>query len=169
MQSDSGGRPRRVRALKRIGFTLACGLTFAASLACHARQADNQTASATPTSVVVNVCQTNPSPYAASLTQSDFGYRQLSMPQAGDTVTSPLIVSGLANPFEGAFSVTIVNASGQTIVSRDFLKDNTSLSFMVQVPYTVTSTAPACVWVHERSGKDGSPVNITQVPVLLAP
>ena len=41
--------------------------------------------------------------------------------------------------------------------------------FNITIAFEVVRPMPACVWVHERSGRDGSPTNITQVAVLLLP
>src|SRR5262245_11265156 len=77
---------------------------------------------ASPTVVataVANVCRPNPSPAQANLQPTDFGFRQLDSPRSGDAARSPLRVSGRANPFEGAYSVTVFDASGNQIVSRN--------------------------------------------------
>jgi hypothetical protein len=118
---------------------------------------------------VSNVCRPNPAPAATNLRPADCLFREVDQPKAGATVRSPLLVSGRANPFEGAFSVTVFNAGAQQVTSQNFFKDNGVLAFTVSVPFSVSSPTPACVWVHESSGKDGSPVNITQIPVVLLP
>ena len=120
------------------------------------------------TTPVANVCGANPSP-APNVQPAEFSYRMIAVPQPGATVTNPLMVSGQARPFEGAFSVTVFNGSGQQVASVNFTKSNVNLAFSVSLPYTVSAPTPACIWYHERSGRDGSPVNITQVPVLLQP
>jgi hypothetical protein len=161
----------------RLGL-IVCALSLA-SVACS----KDKTASPTPTppasqataspppsaTALLNVCSPNPAPAQTNLQPTDFGYRQLTAPATNASSQSPLTVAGSANPFEGAFSVTIFNASGQQIAAMNFMKNNLVLSFSVQVPFTVTTPTAACVWVHERSGKDGSPTNITQVPVTLLP
>ena len=121
-----------------------------------------------PPSPAANVCSPNPSP-AQRAQPTDFGFRELDRPRPGDSVRSPLEVSGRANPFEGAFSVSVFDASGRPVATRNFMKDNQQLAFSVQLAFTVSAPTPACVWVHERSGRDGSPVNVTQVPVTLLP
>ncbi|MPZ49951.1 MAG: hypothetical protein GEU75_11770 [Dehalococcoidia bacterium] len=117
---------------------------------------------------VANVCGPNPSP-APAVQPSDFSYRMIASPLPGAVVQSPLTVSGQANPFEGAFSVTVFSAAGQQIAAGDFNKSNLSPAFSVALPFSVMAPSPACVWYHERSGRDGSPINVTQVPVLLQP
>jgi hypothetical protein len=123
---------------------------------------------ATPTPVP-NVCGANSAPYQAGLRPVDFGYRRLDTPRPGDTVRNPLVVRGDANPFEGAYSVTVFDGQGRRLAARDLFKDNQFLAFTAEVAFTVAAPTPACVWVHESSGRDGSPINVTQVPVLLLP
>ena len=113
-------------------------------------------------------CGPNPSPPRPSQ-PSEFGYRQLTSPGREQPVSSPLRIAGQANPFEGAFTVTILDRQGRRIATQDYTKDNRNLAFSVTLPFEVMQPMPACVWVHERSGRDGSPTNITQVPVLLLP
>jgi hypothetical protein len=124
-------------------------------------------AGVTPASL--SVCGANPSPAQTSLQPTDFGYRQLDQPKTGQTSKSPLTISGRANPFEGAFSVTLFDMSGKQIAGQNYHKDNQSLTFSVTLPFSVSAPTQACVWVHERSGRDGSPTNVTQVPVQLTP
>ena len=128
--------------------------------------------------VVVNVvvillflstaCGPNPSP-AVNVAPTEFGYRKLTSPVSEAPVSSPLRISGQANPFEGAYSVTILDRQGLRVATQDYLKDNRNLDFNSTLAFEVARPMPACVWVHERSGRDGSPTNITQVAVLLLP
>ena len=116
-----------------------------------------------------NVCLANPSPASNTNQPAQFGYRIVTAPAANATVQSPLNVIGQANPFEGAYSVTVYNAAGNQIAGQNYNKDNLILQFTAALPFTVTSPTPACVWVHERSGNNGAPINITQIPVTLSP
>ena len=94
---------------------------------------------------------------------------QVDQPMAAQTVKSPMTIAGRANPFEGSFSATLFDASGKQIAAQNYHKDNLNLAFSVQLPFIVTAPTQACLWVHERSGRDGSPTNITQVPLQLTP
>jgi hypothetical protein len=38
-----------------------------------------------------------------------------------------------------------------------------------ELTFSVDEEAPACLWVSESSARDGSPVNVFQIPVLLLP
>jgi hypothetical protein len=124
-------------------------------------------AAVTPPSLPT-ACGANPSP-AVNVAPGEFGYRRLTQPTFDAPVSSPLRVSGQANPFEGAYSIRVLDRQGRLIATQDYLKDNQRLDFNVTIDFEVTQPVPACVWVHEKSGRDGSPSNITQVPVLLVP
>ena len=130
---------------------------------------DGGSSAPAPSPTIVDACGANPAPYIASLAPADFGFRELAAPRPGATLRSPLTVSGRANPFEGAYAVAILDAGGATIATADFMKDNRALAFSAMLPFSVTAETAACVWVHERSGRDGSPTNVTQVPVQLVP
>jgi len=147
---------------------IALGLALGALALLMAPCGDGTPGGATPTPAP-NVCGVNPAPNPTNLRPTDFGYRRVESPRPGDAVRSPLVVRGDANPFEGAYSVTVFDAAGRQITARNFFKDNGRLEFTAEVPFAVASPAPACIWVHESSGRDGSPLNITQVPVLLLP
>jgi hypothetical protein len=123
---------------------------------------------ATP-GATANVCGPNPAPPAANLQPSDFGFRQITAPAPGASVRSPLHMTGQANPFEGAYSITIVGAGANQIASMNYNKSNLTLAFTSDLPFAVSVPTPACAWYHERSGRDGSPVGITQIPVQLLP
>jgi hypothetical protein len=118
--------------------------------------------------VLPTACGPNPSP-AVNVTPAEFGYRKLTSPVSEAPVSSPIRISGQANPFEGAYSVTILDRQGLRVATQDYLKDNRNLDFNSEIAFEVARPIPACVWVYERSGRDGSPTNITQVPVLLLP
>ena len=116
-----------------------------------------------------NVCGANPAPAAGGLQPTDFGFRQIASPAAGASVRSPLRMTGQANPFEGAYSITLLGPNGSQIAAMNYNKSNVALAFTADLPFSVTSPTPACVWYHERSGRDGSPVGITQIAVQLMP
>jgi hypothetical protein len=41
--------------------------------------------------------------------------------------------------------------------------------FAASVPFSVATEQPGCIRVFEASARDGSPVNVVQVPVTLSP
>src|SRR3990172_10053236 len=63
--------------------------------------------SPTPTGQA-DVCRPNPDPASADVAEVD-------SPEAGDSVTSPVTVSGQFNAFEAQFKITIFDAAGGEI------------------------------------------------------
>jgi hypothetical protein len=119
---------------------------------------------ATP-SPIANVCQTNPSPATSDQTV-------VNQPQPGAQVTSPVTVSGQINAFEAQFNIAIKDAAGNDIatVPDVFSSQGQTLApFSTSVPFTVASQTPACLWVFDLSAKDGSLIQVVQVPITLVP
>jgi hypothetical protein len=150
-----------------IYFTTLCACEEGSTTPVRVPTNTGANAAVTPPSLPT-ACGSNPSP-AVNVAATEFGYRKLTMPVNDAPVSSPMRVSGQANPFEGDYSITILDRQGRRIASQEYLKDNQRLEFNVTIDFEVTQPMPACVWVHERSGRDGTPTNITQVPVLLVP
>lgn len=113
------------------------------------------------------VCAPNPSPPDAG----DPSVR-VDAPVAGARVTSPLQVSGRARVFEATVSLALYNAGGGAIAEgfTTAAEAGPALApFSGSLPFTVTNEMPACLWVFEHSARDGSPRNVVQVPLTLAP
>lgn len=112
------------------------------------------------------VCQTNPDPATAE-------FQVIDEPGAGDTVTSPVTISGRIVANEATFSVTIYDAAGDTIADTFGMNEQTEAgelaAFSIDVPFSVTEETPACIWVYEASARDGSPTHVGQIPVTLSP
>jgi hypothetical protein len=120
------------------------------------------TATATP---IANVCQANPNPATSAQTV-------VSQPAPGDTVTSPVTVSGQIAAFEAQFNIAIKDSSGADIASQPgHSQQGQMLSpFSESVPFTVATQTPACLWVFDISNADGiTPTQVVQVPIMLAP
>jgi len=117
---------------------------------------------ATPTPP--DVCQPNPDPASPDVLVID-------TPQPGDAVTSPIAVSGQIAAFEATFKITIFNAAGEPIADVvGMSQEGQTLSpFSVEVAFTTPGPKPACLWVYEASARDGSPIHVGQVPILLLP
>jgi germination protein M len=93
-------------------------------------------------------------------------------PAWGGTVANPARVTGMANVFEAAFRVAIVDASGTVIVDQPATAScGTGCwgTFDVTLPYHVTSTQSGTLRVYDRSAKDGSVEHLTEYPVTLTP
>ncbi len=96
----------------------------------------------------------------------------LDSPAQGATVSSPARLRGTANTFEATFRITILDGSGR-ILAEEFATatsgTGTRGTFDVSVPFTVTAAGTGVIRVYESSARDGSPVNVVDVPVTLAP
>jgi len=97
--------------------------------------------SPTPTSQP-NVCETNPDPASADVVNVD-------SPQTGDSVTSPVTVSGRIVAFEAQFKITIFGAAGGEIADVPARSEEGQVlsPFSEDVFFSVTEETPACVWV----------------------
>jgi hypothetical protein len=115
---------------------------------------------------VPNVCEPNPSP----VNPADPNIIVRS-PEPGQVVRSPLRVTGLARIFEGQFNVTIYGEIGGVIAEAPAQAERgQELSpFEVKLTFAVGREQPACLWVFDRSAEDGSPIDVVQVPIALAP
>jgi len=121
-------------------------------------------AAATSANQNANVCAANPDPATPDFTQVD-------TPSAGDSVSSPVTVTGRILAFEATFRIVIFGAAGNTIADvQGMAAGGTELSpFQVAVPFSVTTETSACMWVFERSARDGSPIHVVQIPLRLLP
>jgi len=119
--------------------------------------------SPTPTAAP-DVCQPNPDPAPADVAEVD-------SPEAGDSVTSPVTVSGRFAAFEAQFNITIYDADGGEIadVPAHSQEGQVLSPFSEDVFFPVTEETPACIWVYDASPRDGSPIDVVQVPVTLKP
>jgi len=111
-----------------------------------------------------DVCAENPDPATDDETQ-------VAEPATGDEVSSPASVRGRIVAFEAVFKITTYDENGDVIAEqRSMTAEGTNLApFQEEISFTVTEETPACLWVYGESGRDGSPDNVVQVPVLLLP
>jgi len=127
-------------------------------------------APATSANQAANVCAPNPAPATPDQTQVD-------TPTAGDTVSSPVRVTGRILAFEATFRITIFGpgghysasgATGNTVIDVTAMSaDGTMLSpFDAQVPFSVSADTPACLWVYEITGR-GDISGVVQIPLTL--
>ena len=87
-----------------------------------------------------------------------------------DTITSPTHVTGTANTFEATFQIRLTDASGNKL-SEHFATatsgTGTRGTFDETITFTTTSHGPATLTVYELSARDGSEINVVNVPVSL--
>ena len=89
----------------------------------------------------------------------------------GDSITSPVTVAGTANTFEATVRIRVVGADGSVLA--DTFTTATSGSgtrgtFQTNVAFAKGSNTSGKVVVFEDSPKDGSMVNVVEVPVRFA-
>lgn len=79
----------------------------------------------------------------------------VSSPEEGDEVTSPLTVTGEIDTIGQEFWISAVNADGDHVIdyparSRD-LEEGTMSPFEISVPFTVGEETPVCIWVYREN------------------
>ena len=113
-----------------------------------------------------NVCLPNPDPATED-------FQVLRRPQHFSQVTSPLFVSGEVNYFEATYQIAIYDASGTPLVETFGTAQQPNMGvigpFSHEVAFAVSEPTPACLWVYEQSARDGSPIRVGQVPLVLLP
>jgi germination protein M len=94
------------------------------------------------------------------------------LPAPGDSVSSPLLITGTANTFEATFQVEILDASGQ-VVGKRFVTatsgSGTRGTFQAKVPFQVAEKGPGKLVVYELSAEDGSRLHEVEIPLELVP
>ncbi len=91
-------------------------------------------------------------------------------PTVGDAVNSPVRISGSANTFEATFTVDLLSADGVVIVEKQVTATSGTGqrgTFQVDIPFAVDQTGDGTLKVFEQSAKDGSPVNVVEIPIRL--
>ena len=100
-----------------------------------------ETSVATPTSEG-EVCAPNPDPASPEVQVID-------QPSAGDTVTSPVTISGKVIAFEATYQVGIFDADGNPIVetfdTADAIDVGVLAPFSIDVAFSVDAPTPACI------------------------
>jgi len=93
-------------------------------------------------------------------------------PAIGDTVTSPVRLTGSANTFEAAFTIDILDSNGNLLQEQHATATSgtgTRGTFDVTVPFSVAQQQSGKIVVFEVSAKDGSKTNVVEIPVTLSP
>ena len=112
------------------------------------------------------VCQPNPDPATSE-------FQVIDRPSTDDTVTSPVTISGQVLAFEATYQIAIYDADGNRIVEAFGTAGPGEIGelapFSMDVTFNVDEATPACIWVYEDSARDGSPINVGQIPVTLSP
>lgn len=88
-------------------------------------------------------------------------------PAWGETVTSPVEVRGVANVFEGQFTIEVRDAAGKVLVTGPGRATMGKLSPFSTKLYYTASKGPGRVIGFDNSAKDGSRIDVYSVPVTL--
>ena len=92
-------------------------------------------------------------------------------PLSFEEVTSPLRVTGTANTFEATFSYELTDADG-LIVDENFVTATSGTGTrgtfdFTTAPFTVPFDGVGSLIVFERSAKDGSRINLVEIPIRM--
>jgi spore germination protein GerM len=91
-------------------------------------------------------------------------------PAVNDTVSSPLRVHGTANTFEAAFMLQILDSDGTVLVEQPMMATSgsgTRGTFDVTIEFNAQSGSQITLRVFEHSAKDGSEVNVVEIPLVV--
>jgi len=91
-------------------------------------------------------------------------------PTVGDTVNSPARITGTANTFEASFIAQIKDEAGATIAEQVVtanLVAGQRGTFDLPLPYKLGKAGNGSLVVFEESAKDGTPINLEEIPVRL--
>lgn len=92
----------------------------------------------------------------------------LNEPAQWQQVSSPIVVTGLGNAFEGVVIVQVRDSRWRIVGSgRGLAAMGEYKPFTITVPYTVTTTQLGYVDVYATSGADDMPVDMVTVQVTL--
>jgi hypothetical protein len=93
-------------------------------------------------------------------------------PVIGSTVGNPVTISGTANVFEATVSLRILAANGNQI-AQGFTTATCGTGcrgdYSAPLSYQVSREQNGTIEVYESSAKDGSPINVQRIPVILTP
>lgn len=93
-------------------------------------------------------------------------------PLPGETVTSPLYVTGTANTYEATFNYRLEDGAGK-ILAKHFETassgNGTRGTFEFTIPFNVDSVTNGALKVFELSAEDGSVVHERVIPLRLTP
>lgn len=93
-------------------------------------------------------------------------------PLSGETVSSPIRVTGTANTFEATFQYEL-RGPDEKILSKHFEMatsgSGTRGTFDFSVPYTLGNGGPGKLVVYEDSAENGARIHVQEIPLVLSP
>lgn len=93
-------------------------------------------------------------------------------PCEGDSITSPVVVAGVANVFEATVSLRILDANGDPLIEAFTTAEcGTGCwgEFETKLRFGVDREQPGTLEVFESSAEDGSDIHKVVIPVTLVP
>ena len=96
-------------------------------------------------------------------------------PQAGDTVSSPVTISGTANVFEGNVQIAITDSAGTEVASTFTTTAGSPGDFSKAVEFKVAEAGPGVITVFSEEAATGAeakaapPPPSVEIPVTLEP
>ncbi len=94
----------------------------------------------------------------------------LETPAVGDTISSPLRISGISNTYEATFEVQLVDPAGKVIVDQPVTASaGTGIwgTFSGSYPFSSSTPGTGRIVVFEISPKDGTRMHEADIPVRL--
>ena len=89
-------------------------------------------------------------------------------PAVGDTVSSPLHLTGTANTFEATFQYTVADWDGK-IIAEHFVTATCGTgcrgTFDESIPFEWTGEPRGSLIVFESSAEDGQPIDVVEIPL----
>ena len=87
-------------------------------------------------------------------------------------VNSPVTITGSADVFEATVNIRVLDANGE-VIAESFAMATCGTGcrgdFSTQINVPIDAEQPGTVQVFEYSAKDGSMINVVEIPVVLAP
>ena len=87
-------------------------------------------------------------------------------------VTSPITIAGNADVFEATVNIRVLDANGE-VIAESFAMATCGTGcrgdFSTQIDVPIDAEQPGTIQVFEYSAKDGSMINIVEIPVTLVP
>ena|GEM_PF-271413 len=94
----------------------------------------------------------------------------VSSPAVNDVVTSPLRVNGTANTFEAAFMLQVLDANDTIILEQPMMATSgtgTRGTFDTTIEFNAQPGTQITLVVFEYSAKDGSAINVVEIPLMV--
>lgn len=93
----------------------------------------------------------------------------ISTPIQGDTITSPVKISGEVRVFENQFNIRVKDSDGKVLVEESAMGSNGDMGqfnpFEKDVAYSTPSTPEGTIEVFDYSAKDGTEIDKVTIPI----